>query len=217
MEFCKAVGGGDLEKGIKRVLMYLTAHRDDLYLQCGHEKGLAVPDLMDADALAAMSADCGLKLWQLERVLKYVKYATKMKLTSVSVKEMQKKFTAELVVPITGKVWHETTNKNGETKVEEVSYDYQDLVEVFKYVTASLLMDGGVDVIDVKRVCLVLGGDHGVGAFRLTIRILIRLKNGKVLKDDIGISSVFAKDTSEVLKMLDLAHTLVTLNSSSTL
>jgi hypothetical protein len=203
---------------MKRVLMYLTAHREDLYLQYGREKGLAVPDLTDVEALAAMSADCSLKIWQLgERVLKYVKYATGMKLTSVSVKEMQKKFAADLVVPITGKVWHETTNKNGETKVEEVSYDYQDLVEVFKYVTASLLMDGGVDVIDVKRVCLVLGGDHGVGAFRLTIRILIRLKNGKVLKDDIGISSVFAKDTSEVLKMLDLAHTLVTLNSSSTL
>ena len=54
---------------------------------------------------------------------------------------------------------------------------------------------------DVKRVCVVLGGDHGVGAFRLTIHILVRLNSGKVLKDEIGTSTVFCKkDTSEVLK-----------------
>lgn len=78
-----------MEEGIKRVLSYLTAHRDDLYLQIGREKGLAAPDLMDAEALAAMSSDCKLKVWQLERVLKYVKYATGMKLTSVTVNEMR--------------------------------------------------------------------------------------------------------------------------------
>jgi hypothetical protein len=35
-------------------------------------------------------------------------------------------------VIITGKVWHESTNENGGTEVEEISYDYQDLVEVLK-------------------------------------------------------------------------------------
>lgn len=36
-EFCSAVGGGDLELGVERVMSYLAPRYDDLYLKCGKD------------------------------------------------------------------------------------------------------------------------------------------------------------------------------------
>lgn len=200
-EFCSAVGGGDLNAGVERVLSYLAPRHEELYTECGKNKGLVMSDRMDADALAGMAIDCNLKQWQLKKVLKHVKFATGCPLSSVTMKELSAKFASDMVIPETGKYRYDTINDKGTPITEVVTYDYQSLVDVFKYVTAQLLMEKDGSAKRVKKVCIVLGGDHGIGAFRLTVRILIELDDGEVLKDEIGISTVFCKkDSSDVLK-----------------
>ncbi len=47
---------------------------------------------------------------------------------------------------------------------------------------------------------LILGGDHGVGAFRMPFRTVIDLKDGTIHTRDIGIATVTgSKDTAHVL------------------
>jgi hypothetical protein len=153
-EFCTVVGGGDLDAGVKRVLSYLAPRHEELYTECGKIKGLVMSDRMDADAVAAMATDCNLKQWQLKKVLKYVKFATGCPLTSVTMKELNAKFASDMVIPETGKFRYETVNDKGTPVTEVVTYDYQSLVDVFKYVTAQLLMEKVGSAKRVKKFAL---------------------------------------------------------------
>lgn len=86
--------------------------------------GLALPQTMDADGLAAMACDCNLKEWQLLKVLKYIRYATGCKVTSVTVKNMEAEFAKDMVVPETGTYRYTSTNDKGTTTTELIEYDY---------------------------------------------------------------------------------------------
>jgi hypothetical protein len=192
----KPVGSGKLNRGAERVLTYLAALKEETYMKCGKDRGLAMTGRMDEDGLAAMAVDCNLKQWQLLKVMKYVKFATGCRLSNVTMKQMNDKFASDMVIPETGEYEHETTNDKGTNVTEYVTYGYQSAVEVFKYVTAQLLMENDACATRVKRICVGFGGDHGKGAFRLTMRVLIWLNSGEVLKDNIGTSTVFCKTDS---------------------
>ena len=176
--FCTAVGGGDLDGGVKRVMDYLASRYPELYEQCGLRHGLSIPQTMDADALAAMAVDCNLKQWQLLKVLKYMRFATGCRISDVTVKEMEAKFSKDMVVPETGKFEYITTKEDGNTATEIIEYDYQSIVDVFNYVVAQKLMEKDVQLNTVEQIGVGLGGDHGVGAFRLNLTIIIVVRVG---------------------------------------
>jgi hypothetical protein len=66
---------------------------------------------------------------------------------------------------------------------------------------------------------LILGGDHGVGAFHMPFSTVIVLKDGTIHKQDIGIATVTgSKDSAHVLMntiMDKVAANLKTINDSS--
>ena len=66
-------------------------------------------------------------------------------------------------------------------KREIVQFDYQSVSDMFIHVLSQLLMENHVPIKTVCRVALVLGGDHGKGAFRLVIRVLILLEDEQVM------------------------------------
>jgi hypothetical protein len=62
-------------------------------------------------------------------------------------------------------------------------------------------MENHVSIKTVRRVALVLGGDHGKGAFRLVIRVLILLEDEQVLYKDLGVATILCKkDSAEIFK-----------------
>ena len=62
-------------------------------------------------------------------------------------------------------------------------------------------MEACAGIRDVVNVYVILGGDHGIGAFCLPFRTLVVLQDGRHLKKDIGIATVICKkDTSTILK-----------------
>ena len=50
--------------------------------------------------------------------------------------------------------------------------------------------------IHVVELVIILGGDHGIGAFRIPFRTLVLLRDGTILKKDIGIATVMSKKDS---------------------
>eukprot|EP00956_Cyclotella_meneghiniana_P008789 scaffold12009_cov61-Cyclotella_meneghiniana.AAC.5 len=199
-EFCIAAGGGDEDLGVMRVLSYLASRNQDCYLECGKKAGVALTDIMDTTALAAMMTDCNLKQWQLLNILKHIRHSTGAKICENP--DKLKNFEADLVMPETGSYRYNYINKHGEEASELVEYDYQSMTAVFRHVVAQLLMENSItDLTKVRRVGVVNGADHGKGALRRAFRTLILLDDGKVLYKDVGNSTVFtSKDTSEVLK-----------------
>jgi hypothetical protein len=52
---------------------------------------------------------------------------------------------------------------------------------------------------------LILGGDHGVGAFHMPFSTVIVLKDGTIHKQDIGIATVTgSKDSAHVIARMAL-------------
>ena len=198
-EFCKAAGGGDEELGVIRVLSYLASRNEECYRECGKKAGLAMIDVMDTTAVAAMMTDCNLKQWQLLSVLKHVRHGTGVKICENP--DRLKDFEATLVMPETGSYLYNYINKDDEDASELVEYEYQSMIEVFKFTIAQLLMENSIDLTKVRRVGVVNGADHGKGALRGAFRTLILLDDDEMLYKDVGNSTVFSsKDTSEVLQ-----------------
>eukprot|EP00956_Cyclotella_meneghiniana_P020019 scaffold34890_cov54-Cyclotella_meneghiniana.AAC.3 len=201
-EFCNAVGSGNAAVGAERLLGHLAANYSDLYVKCGREFGMEFAGTMDADSLAAMAVDSNLKQWQLNKVLKHVEAATQFKLSSVSVKVMEDMFSKDMVVPETGRYLYETVNDKGTTEVELVTYDYQSLVEVFKYIVSQKIMEHDIDIDTIFKVAIAPGGDHGLDAFRLNLKVLIVTEidgEYEIIKDELEFQLYFAKRTRQKL------------------
>jgi hypothetical protein len=170
--------------------------------------------------LGALLTDCILKNWQLHKIMKHVKHVTGVKPSSVSINKALKSLSITVVKPVTGNwkhVWKD--KKSSKMKEEMVEWQYQSIVEVFKLVVASLVTEHCNNVNEVKQVVLILGGHHGVGAFRMPFRTVIVLKDGTIHKRDIGIATVTgSKDTVHVLMntiMDKMVADLKTINDSS--
>jgi hypothetical protein len=104
------------------------------------------------------------------------------------------------VPPRTGRYKHTWKDSKGNPKEEWVEYEYQSIAEVFKRVIMSLVMEHCNDISEVKNIYLILGGDHGIGAFRMPFRTIIILQNGTVVKRDVGIATInCTKDSSKVI------------------
>ena len=43
---------------------------------------------------------------------------------------------------------------------------------------------------EIERIDIVTGGDHGTGAFRAPIRVIIKLQSGKKLSQDTSIAHI---------------------------
>jgi hypothetical protein len=163
------------------------------------KKGLAMSNGISAISLAAMQTDCNLKRWQLLRVAKHVGAATNSRL-SVKPKEL-KKFDDQLVLPRTGKWTYRYKSDKGETTVEHIKYEYQPVVEVFKYVVAQLLMEEGTSDLEVKDVFMAIGGDRGIGALRVTLCVIIIIQSGKIVKRDIRVATVYCKKENSTTQL----------------
>jgi hypothetical protein len=84
---------------------------------------------------------------------------------------------------------------------KHIKYEYQSVVEVFKYVVAQLLMEEGTSNLELKDVFMAIGGDHGIGPLRVTLRVIIIIQSGKIEKRDIGVATVYCKkENSTVFK-----------------
>jgi hypothetical protein len=196
---CTAVGGGNKDVGVQRLLSHLACHHEEAFIKCGQERGLAVSSVMNEVALGAMMDDNNLKLWQLFGVLKHVRHGTGCKI-SVSAKHL-KKFAENMIQPKTGRYVYNYTDSSGNNKREIVQYDYQSVSDMFIHVVSQLLIENNVHMSKVRRVGIVIGGDHGKGAFRLVIRVLILLEEEQVLYKDVGVATIFcSKDSAEIVK-----------------
>lgn len=62
------------------------------------------------------------------------------------------------------------------------------------------MTEHSVAIHDIEKAFIILGGDHGIGAFRMPFRTVLVLKDGRHLKKDIGIATVVCKkDTGKVI------------------
>ena len=64
------------------------------------------------------------------------------------------------------------------SKPEHILFLVRDTVAVFKKETQLLIESGDIDISNINIIDIVIGGDHGQGAFRFPMKILYIMNNG---------------------------------------
>ena len=70
----------------------------------------------------------------------------------------------------TSKVWwiHIYYHEQG-SKPEHILFWIRDTVAVFKKETQIIIDSDDIDILNISRIDIVVGGDHGQGAFRFSM------------------------------------------------
>ena len=100
------------------------------------------------------------------------------------------------VKPMTKKYHHYEDGK-----LEWIECEYQPLTQLLPYMISQELTRLKVKPKEVKDICTAIGGDHMIGAFRLSFKVILILTSGVIhgkLCD--GAGWVNDKDTLEVLE-----------------
>ena len=184
----------DESQGATRMLDYLATTYEDEYIAVAKEKKLDMTGIMNDVQLAAWQVDCELKDWQATRTLKHFRANLNSK---VSVPyHLTKKFGKGYVIPRTKKFQHQYDN--GEIKTVEV--EYQDVSEITRDTVQKILRKHNIKPEDILDIHFVFGGDHGVGAFRLSYRCIVTLKDNTMFHDGGICGTINGKDKPEILE-----------------
>ena len=93
-----------------------------------------------------------------------------------------------------------------------------DTVAIFKKETQFLIESGDIDISNINRIDIVVGGDHSPGAFRFSMKILYIMNNGTRHESIQPVCYIFCKeDNGIILKntiIKDLGDSIKSLNES---
>ena len=90
--------------------------------------------------------------------------------------KIMKSLSGDMIIPKFGE--YNYYHKAG-TKPELILFWVRDPVSVFKKKTQLLIDSGNIDICDINRIDIVVGGDHGQGTFQFPMKILYTMNNGK--------------------------------------
>ena len=104
------------------------------------------------------------------------------------------------------------------SKTENILFWVRDTVAVFKKETELPIESGDIDISDISRIDIVVGGDHGQGAFRFSMKILYTINNGNIHESIQSVGYIlYKKDNGIILKntiIEDLGNSIKLLNES---
>ena len=207
-----AKADSDPKVGATRMLSYLAREFGKEYVDMAKSHNLSLHGMLDAVSLAGMQHDARLKDWQAKRIVKHFSHALDCKV-SVPFSKL-KQFSDGVIHPKTKTIQHE----HNDGTMEKITCDYQNVADMYKQLVAEILMENNAKYSDVISADFCLGGDHGVGAFRLCFRSTVKLARGEIFHNDVGVATVKCKkDTSAVLEatIMDwLMEDLKTINES---
>ena len=113
-------------------------------------------------------SDVGLNISQLRILLRILR--NKLGAKMFEPENIMKILSRDMVLPQFGeyKYYHEI-----ESKPEHISFWIRDTVAVFKEGTQLLIKSDDINLSDIDRIDIVVGGDHGQGSFRFPIKNIV--------------------------------------------
>ena len=128
---------------------------------------------MSAVETTSIMSDVGLDIYQLRIIIRILR--NKLGAKMFEPENIIKSLSGDMILPKFGeyKYYHEEGNES-----EYILLWVCDTVDIFKKETQLLLESGVIDVYNINRMDIVVGGDYGQEAFRFPIRILCIMNNG---------------------------------------
>ena len=129
---------------------------------------------------------------------------------------IMKSLSGEMILPKFGEYKYNNIEKGG--KPEHILFWVRDTVAVFKKKIRLLIESGDIDKYNIKRIDIVIGGDHGRGAFRFLMKMLYIINNGTRHERIQPVGYILCKkDNGIILKntiIKDIGDSINSLNES---
>lgn len=188
----------DEDVAVQRLSSYLAKKHKSNFIQAAEEAGLPVVGIMNEIECGAMISEAGLLDTQYKIVMKHFKHKYNGANIAVPFRRVKDHCCQGFTVPKVKVYEHRRDGKEAEIIVAE----YQSVAEEFKLAVVNLMTEHNVKSrTDIEGIKLVIGGDHGQGAFRLCILIIMELKNREPVDVAVSIGKVFC--TKEEGLLLD--------------
>ena len=91
---------------------------------------------------------------------------------------IMKSLSGDMILPKFGEYKYDNMEKG--SKPEHILFWIRDIVAIFKKETQLLIESGDMDICNINKLDIVVGGDHGHGAFRCPMKILYIMNNGNI-------------------------------------
>ena len=107
-----------------------------------------------------------------------------------------------------------------ESKPELIIFWVRDIVAVYKRETQLIIESGDIDISEINRIDIVVGGDHGRGSFRVPMKILHIKNNGKRYESIPSVGCILCKQGNGIILkktiIKDVGYYFKLLNESMT-
>ena len=158
--------------GPTRLAAYIAKKYPEVYISVGKKNKMTMEKEMDEIEAAAMWRDARVLDWQAKTVLRHLRFHFKHKITVPF---------DHIVTILDGytrpKVKVFEHHVDGEKNPEIVHSQYQSVCIEMKKAIEDIIAEYKINIFEISKMRLVLGGDHGQGAFRLCFRIILNVDN----------------------------------------
>ena len=180
----------DVKVGALRLSGYLAKHHKDEFIDAANASGVAVTGVLNATESAALYTEAELGDEQWNTIMRHLRNKFDAKI-ACSLLDLKRKCYEGYTMPRVKVIYH----RAGQKDEEKIKAEYQDIKAEFKKAVETLLRVNRLkNRKQVKRIRLIIGGDHGQGAFRLGFRVLIDTEGGKSpMCKTINIATVYCK------------------------
>ena len=96
----------------------------------------------------------------------------------------------EMIAPQFGE--YKYTHETG-TKLESILYWVRDSTAIFKKEIRLLIKCKQIIIDNISRIDVVVGGDHGQGAFRFPMKLLFIMKSSKNIERENSVAYILCK------------------------
>ena len=87
------------------------------------------------------------------------------------------------------------------SKPELTLYWIRESTAIFKKEISLLVKSTLINLDDISRINLIIGGDHGQGAFRFPLKLLFVMKSSKNVERESSVAYILCrKDNGEIFK-----------------
>ena len=129
---------------------------------------------MSAVETESLMSDVGLNISQLRILLRILR--NKLGANIFKLENIMKSLRGDMILPKFGEYKYNNIERG--SKLEHILFWVRDTVAIFKKETQLLIECGDMNISNINRIDIVVGGDHGQGAFRFPMEILYIMNNG---------------------------------------
>ena len=175
---------------------YLTENYEDEFKAAASDSGLTSGQ-MPVVEITSMMNDIGLNISQFRIHLRTLR--NKLGAKIFEPENIMKILCGDMILPKFGeyKYYHEIGSKS-----EHILFWVHDIVAVFKKGTPIFIESGDINVFNIERIDIVIGGIHNQGSFRLPMKVLYIMNNRKRDESIQPVSYIlFKKDNGIILKI----------------